>query len=298
MYELAIEQLKFRAEKFKQQGLDDGHHLHNRSIQSWMWTWHNLLQARLKDEIATVQVDGAKNADDAEVILHLTRVSPEKLSLLTILEIMRLSGTGGVVSGMKTARALIAVGKAVEGEYKSQVCREHGLPYNEMRTKSGDFFSNLGYKHLHQRRVAAAQTMLDNEKWTSPLPQAVRSRVGGLLVHCLMEVANITRVMTSRETGQVMYVSFFRSFPFMPFISFHSADPSRNQPFSTHTSIYAARNSVLSNSTLLFPRSWQRIAWNVRSTLATFLCSSSLDLGSITRREVICITNVCSSFSF
>ena len=211
MYELAIEQLKFRAEKFKEQGLDDGHHLQNRSIQSWMWTWHTLLQARLKNEIATVQRNGAKNPDDAEVILHLTRVSPEKLSLLTILEIMRLSGTGGVVSGMKTARALISVGKAVEGEYKSQVCREHGLPYKEMQTKSGDFFSDLGYKHLHQRRMAAAQTMSDNEKWTSPLPQAVRSRVGGLLVHCLMEVAHITRVKTDRETGKQMYV-FFLSF--------------------------------------------------------------------------------------
>lgn len=215
MYELAIEQLQFRAEKFKEQGLDDGHHLQNRSIQSWMWTWHTLLQARLKEEIATVQRNGAKNPDDAEVILHLTRVSPEKLSLLTILEIMRLSGTGGVVSGMKTARALISVGKAVEGEYKSQVCREHGLPYKEMQTKSGDFFSDLGYKHLHQRRMAAAQTMSDNEKWTSPLPQAVRSRVGGLLVHCLMEVAQITRVKTDRETGKQMYVFFllFNSCP-------------------------------------------------------------------------------------
>jgi len=212
MYELAIEQLKFRAEKFQEQGLNDSNHLHNRSIQSWMWTWHNLLQKRLKEEIATVQMNGAKNPDDAEVILHLTRVSPEKLSLLTILEVMRLSGTGGVVSGMKTARALISVGKAVEGEYKSQVCREHGLPYKEMQNKSGDFFSNLGYKHLHQRRVAAAQTMSDNEKWTSPLPQAVRSKVGGLLVHCLMEVAQITRTMKNRETGKLMYASFFLSF--------------------------------------------------------------------------------------
>ena len=209
MYELALEQLKYRAEKLKEQGLDDGHHLQNRSIQSWMWTWHTRLQARLEEEIATVQRNAANNPEDAEVVVHLTRVSPEKLSLLTILEVMRLSGTGGVVSGMKTARALITVGKAVEGEYKSQICREHGLPYKEMQTKSGDFFSDLGYKHLHQRRTAAAQTMLDNEKWTAPLTQAVRSKVGGLLVHCLMEVAQVTRTKTDRETGKRMSVSFF-----------------------------------------------------------------------------------------
>ncbi|KIM41950.1 hypothetical protein M413DRAFT_71072 [Hebeloma cylindrosporum] len=218
MYELAMEQLQFRAEKFKEQGLDEEMHLRNRSIQSWMWSWHKLLQVRLKEEIATVQRNGAKNPDEAEVILHLTRVSPEKLSLLTILEIMRLSGTGGVVAGMKTARALITVGKAVEGEYKSQVCKEHGLPYKEMQTKSGDFFSDLGYKHLHQRRVAAARTMSDNEKWTSPLPQAVRSRVGGLLVHCLMEVAQITRTMKSQETGELISESqpaFFHAYEYI-----------------------------------------------------------------------------------
>lgn len=44
-----------------------------------------------------------------------------RLSLIVIMEIMRLSGTGGITDGMKTARALIQVGKAVEIEYKASV---------------------------------------------------------------------------------------------------------------------------------------------------------------------------------
>lgn len=66
----------------------------------------------------------------------LELLKPEKLALITILEvrshhssplvyvltsvrqIMRLHGTGGIADGMKTARALLVVGKAVESEYK------------------------------------------------------------------------------------------------------------------------------------------------------------------------------------
>jgi hypothetical protein len=39
--------------------------------------------------------------------------------VITILELMRLHGTGGVAEGMKTSRALVSVGKAVEGECRA-----------------------------------------------------------------------------------------------------------------------------------------------------------------------------------
>lgn len=46
----------------------------------------------------------------------LLLLKPEKLSLITILELMHLQDSGGVIGGMKTARALLAVGKAVDVE--------------------------------------------------------------------------------------------------------------------------------------------------------------------------------------
>ena len=55
----------------------------------------------------------------------MSLVKPEKLSLITILELMHLQGSGGVAEGMKTARALLAVGKAVEIEYKAEMCKKN-----------------------------------------------------------------------------------------------------------------------------------------------------------------------------
>ncbi|KAI0255102.1 hypothetical protein BJV78DRAFT_1084646, partial [Lactifluus subvellereus] len=51
----------------------------------------------------------------------LSPIKPEKLSLITILEVMRLQSSGGVADGMKTARGLVSVGKAGELEYKAQM---------------------------------------------------------------------------------------------------------------------------------------------------------------------------------
>ncbi|KAG6834466.1 hypothetical protein H0H87_006149, partial [Tephrocybe sp. NHM501043] len=81
---------------------------------------------------------------------------------------MRLQGSGGVHDGMKTTRALIAVGRAVELEYKGLVCKSHKI-YMPAAPKLGSagYFSSLGYSSLQQRRVAAAKAMSDNEAWTA-----------------------------------------------------------------------------------------------------------------------------------
>jgi DNA-directed RNA polymerase len=50
----------------------------------------------------------------------LSLVKPETLSLITILEAMRLNSTGCIADSMKLARALLTVGRAVENEYKAQ----------------------------------------------------------------------------------------------------------------------------------------------------------------------------------
>ncbi|KAJ7441845.1 hypothetical protein B0H11DRAFT_2251911 [Mycena galericulata] len=51
----------------------------------------------------------------------------------------------------------------------------------------------MRYRNLQERRVAAACLMMDNEGWSAPWTQAVRSQVGAILVECLMDVAEVTR---------------------------------------------------------------------------------------------------------
>lgn len=135
----------------------------------------------------------------------LTLLKPEKLSLITILELMNLQGTGGVSDGMKTARALLGVGKAVELEYKAQMCKKNNIaiPQSQFARPDTSLFTRLGYRDLHARRVAARKHMEDAEDWTSDWSQLVRVKVGGFLVDCLMDVATVTRSITDDKGSEV-----------------------------------------------------------------------------------------------
>jgi DNA-directed RNA polymerase len=133
----------------------------------------------------------------------LSLVKADKLSLITIFELMRLNGSGGITDGMKTARALLTVGRAVESEYKAQMCRKNKIQI-PINAKPGDygFFSNFGYRELHARRVAAAKYMEDAEEWTADWTALLRVKVGSILVDSLMDVATIERTTVDKRTGE------------------------------------------------------------------------------------------------
>ena len=79
----------------------------------------------------------------------LSLVKPEMLSLI-ILEVMRLNSTGGIADGTKLARALLTVGRAVENEYKAQMCKRNNIAVLLLhRVGDHGFFTGLGYRDLH-----------------------------------------------------------------------------------------------------------------------------------------------------
>jgi len=140
------------------------------------------------------------------LVPFLSLIKPEKLSLITILEIMRLQGTGGVADGMKTARGLVSVGKAVELEYKAQMCKKNNISVPSrsiMPAGESGFFSRYSYHNLHARRVTAWKYMEDAEEWTSDWTQVLRVRVGSFLIDRLMDVAKVIRTGTNRRTGEL-----------------------------------------------------------------------------------------------
>ena len=170
-----------------------------------MWKWHLELQKRIRTEIERIIAEESSKLH-TPIGPFLTLVKPEKLSLLTILEIMRLQGSGGMLYGMKMTRALIAVGKAVENEYKAEMCKLHDIPVPQFTRRSDGFFTTLGYRHLHQRRTAAARINEDGEGWTAAWTQVVRAKVGAVLVECLMDVAQVERTSVDPQTRETMYV--------------------------------------------------------------------------------------------
>lgn len=146
----------------------------------------------------------AAKRDSTRLGPFITLIKPEKLSLITILELMHLQGSGGVLEGMKTARALIGVGKAVEIEYKSEMCKKNHItvPTSGGSRAEHGFFTNLGYHDLHARRVAARKYMEDAEEWTAQWTQSVRIRIGSFLVDCLMDEATVIRTAIDKRTGE------------------------------------------------------------------------------------------------
>ncbi|KAI0716235.1 hypothetical protein C8Q76DRAFT_572838, partial [Earliella scabrosa] len=81
-----------------------------------MGKWHQKLQTRIQAEVENLVIEERVLGACVLVSLSAPRspflrlLTPEKLSLITIMEIMHLHGSGGVNDG----------GRAVEQEYKAQ----------------------------------------------------------------------------------------------------------------------------------------------------------------------------------
>ena len=229
VYDVAVQRMRRQAELFKELGLGDSV-LRKQDLQLWMWQWHQLLQTRLKEDIALLlkeeeeagrftqtgpqyftqlyhtasDTSSAGRKRQAQPLgPFLSLVKPEKLSLITILEVMHLQGSGGVTDGMKAARGLVGVGKAIELEYKAHMCKKNNISLpSTARVGESGFFSRYSYRDLHARRVTARKYMEDAEEWTSDWTQSLRVRVGGFLVDRLMDVAKVIRTGLNKRTGE------------------------------------------------------------------------------------------------
>lgn len=150
----------------------------------------------------------------------LSLLKPEKLSLIVILEVMRLQSSGGISGGMKTTRALLSVGMAVEHEYKAEMCKKNKIQMPTVGTReTSGFFSKFSYNDLHARRVTARRYMEDGEEWTSQWTQPVRIKVGSFLVDRLMECAMVERTAPDpKNPGNILreeQPAFFHSYEYI-----------------------------------------------------------------------------------
>ena len=135
----------------------------------------------------------------------LSLLKPKKLALITILELMRLQGSGGILEGMKTARALIAVGNAVEMEFKMDALKKNNVPL-PLAASGGasNYFTKRAYRALIEQRKQDDQLVNMSEEWLADWSHVIRARVGGFLVQCLMEVATIPRTGVTKRTKKTM----------------------------------------------------------------------------------------------
>ena len=187
---------------------------------------------------------------------------------------MRLHGSGGVSEGMKTARALLTIGRAVELEHKSEMCRRGNaaIPATNAQAGSG-FFTKSGYKDLYARRMAARKYMEDSEEWSAAWIQLLRVKVGSFLVDALMDVATVVRTATIKQTREVMWV-FLASCRFLYPTHLRFAYLAlRNSPrFFIPMSIFVGTSSASSDSTLKSQNEWQEMDSGKPFIPVNYLC--------------------------
>ncbi|AGO11467.1 AaceriACR224Cp [[Ashbya] aceris (nom. inval.)] len=180
-----------------------------RSLNAQLWEWYLGMIPLLKEEVKACRellaqefVSTAGNPQlrsRAEYAPYITLVNPEKMCVITILELLSLNSTGGVSEGMRTTRAVLAIGKAIEMEYRSEaLLKSEKSIFKEVRANSNEF------KKLVQRAKATFRnTQIEESKvlW----PQNIKAKVGSLLISMLIHVAKVNVRGVDPVTKKTVY---------------------------------------------------------------------------------------------
>ncbi|CAG8446044.1 12427_t:CDS:10 [Ambispora leptoticha] len=216
-YQAAIERWKYDIERFKDRATAQ----RVSSLRNFMWEWHSELVPLIHEEQKRIDklVEPSKKVispekknmqtvrrfvvekeeenianDRLDYGPYFKLLSPEKLSAITIIEILRLQGSSGIRDGMKSTSALIAIGNAVEAEYNSEKMKQKEnrnlIGHN---VKLQELFSN---GKLFQMAVRRAQTKIEqeaiNSEWKPMWTPSIKAKIGAVLTSLLINCAKIT----------------------------------------------------------------------------------------------------------
>lgn len=221
----AEDELKHAHQKIQAAGLDEvekAQTLQSGKLQAWMHQWKQDLSEKLTQEIARMEETkkSRHTPKQADLLLFLKVLPPDTLALVTILEVMRTCGSGGIPDGFKALRGAAQVGKAVETEYRASLMRivlgESGLMQatekvglaskNEPMTprKVSALWRMVGKEALAEG-AAKEEDSEDTRKgtltklkqvWAPDWAQTVHVSVGSFCLNALVETAYIERSKT------------------------------------------------------------------------------------------------------
>ncbi|KAI1319364.1 DNA-directed RNA polymerase [Mortierella claussenii] len=205
-YQSALDKMEYDKESIPDK-------LNVKPLRTYLWQWHQSLKAGILAELKRVDAvlerrslpeDAALDKDRLLYGPFLKLLSPDKLSVITILELLRLNNSGGIIEGMKSARALIGIGKAVESEYNAeQMAKKANKALVDHRVNvhqlygSGKLF-NMAVRKAETKRSEA----MHPTDWTPVWPESTRAKVGSVLTTLLMDCAKVQIPSFDPETNQ------------------------------------------------------------------------------------------------
>jgi len=134
--------------------------------------------------------------EDRFIARFLRLLPAKKLVIIAIMELLMEPAHGDSV---RTTRAVIQVGKAIEMEHHFQTAKKEDLQIPNFQQNQVPYYSADVYLELHKRRIAAKLENEGRENWMPEWTQPIRARVGGTVLDCLMRIAKITRTLTGPD---------------------------------------------------------------------------------------------------
>ncbi|GAA5920111.1 hypothetical protein JCM6882_008670 [Rhodosporidiobolus microsporus] len=215
-YDAARQLYVHEMEALSKVGKDKELGLQTNWLQSVMFGWLGQLERALLEQSVETGRDSAWGKDaDVEPFLRL--LPTNKMALVTIVEIMRLYGSGGITEGVKAARAMLHVGRAIENEYHAELLKE--VHTNKGLQAEIDRLSEIGSigadgsvqgRSTEQslgilwRREMAKREADGDSSWRPAWTQPIRAKVGSILVDALIQVANVERTIRHPRTGDLV----------------------------------------------------------------------------------------------
>ncbi|CAD6918554.1 unnamed protein product [Tilletia controversa] len=199
----ARKRLAHAAAQLESLGLSQAGVLQSKPLQVLMWNWFQVMQPRLQEEIARMESSTKGVAEEQNILPFIKFLPTNKLALIPILEVMRVCGSVGLHDGVRTARLLIQLGKAVEAECMSWVISQNPHLHAKMRASQIKMRQQGLLNPATRQQIEAARNSSTGEsameqglpKWT----QGIRSRVGGFLMQILLETAKVHRSKVDEE---------------------------------------------------------------------------------------------------
>ncbi|KAG2201331.1 hypothetical protein INT47_001419, partial [Mucor saturninus] len=216
-YEMALQRLLHNKEQSIERG-DTLNAMHLTPLKRIMWQWHQNMLPLIEDEIQRCDAATVRESDRRAYGPFLKLLKKETLSIVTILELLRLHNSSGIGDGMKTARAIIDVGKAVEMEYNAVQIKKKSTKGTLSKDITGhnDAHTLFANGKLFNMAVRKAQTKVENDKlsiqqggttlagtdeWNPVWPSTIRAKVGSVLTSILLDAAKIPVPSKDPETG-------------------------------------------------------------------------------------------------
>ncbi|GAA5942553.1 DNA-directed RNA polymerase [Sporobolomyces koalae] len=187
-------------------------------LQSLMHDWMRILERDLvKASLETGRQSPWGKEPDIEPFMRL--LAPDKLALITIVELMRLCAGSGVSDGVKAARAILHIGRAVESEYHAQVLKQ-GYTNKQFEREMERLGEGSGKSTLEGsgsggrsareslgilwRRELAKREKEGDQSWRPQWTQSIRAKVGSILVSALMDAAKVERSARHPRTNELV----------------------------------------------------------------------------------------------